>query len=349
MPRAAPPGSRASPSAAATPVRRGMGKGRGEGRRVRGRGVAPPPRLAPGGGGGVAASGVCPSPRPALPATSLEVGPRVRGGLPRAPPPHPTARGAGHDRLSPARGPRAARVLRSRLAGCAARRAAASPSRGRSPRPVASRAAGPGPVCLGRSSSVVPPLWARRAVAGRLPAPLRASGPCPAPAPTPHASRRLVCLRPGSPALSTPPRPLGAKLPVGAPAPCPLPSVVVVGGKGARERGRGQGGPPTPGGWGREAGGGPAEPGPYGTACEGAAVGKGLCPVPGGRVGPAVRRPAGPSGRRSTGARRGPPVCHGPAAPRPARAAAGGDAAVGGPRRGGGAPCPSPASPFPGT
>ena len=40
MPRAAPPGSRASPSAAATPVRRGMGKGRGEGRRVRGRGVA---------------------------------------------------------------------------------------------------------------------------------------------------------------------------------------------------------------------------------------------------------------------------------------------------------------------
>ena len=38
MPRAAPPGSRASPSAAATPVRRGMGKGRGEGRRVRGRG-----------------------------------------------------------------------------------------------------------------------------------------------------------------------------------------------------------------------------------------------------------------------------------------------------------------------
>ena len=82
MPRAAPPGSRASPSAAATPVRRGMGKGRGEGRRVRGRGGAPPPRLAP--GGGVAASGVCPSPRPALPATSLEVGPRVRGGLPRA-------------------------------------------------------------------------------------------------------------------------------------------------------------------------------------------------------------------------------------------------------------------------
>ena len=33
VPRAAPPGSRASPSAAATPVRRGMGKGRGEGRR----------------------------------------------------------------------------------------------------------------------------------------------------------------------------------------------------------------------------------------------------------------------------------------------------------------------------
>ncbi|XFF78470.1 hypothetical protein AB1E18_004689 [Capra hircus] len=100
--------------------------------------------------------------------------------------------------------------------------------------------------------------------------------------------------------------------------------------------GAGRGAPPTPGGWGREAGGGPAEPGPYGTACEGAAVGKGLCPVPGGRVGPAVRRPAGPSGRRSTGARRGPPVCHGPAAPRPARAAAGGDAAVGGPRRGAG-------------
>ena len=39
MPRAAPPGSRASPSAAATPVRRGMGKGRGDGRRVRGRGA----------------------------------------------------------------------------------------------------------------------------------------------------------------------------------------------------------------------------------------------------------------------------------------------------------------------
>ena len=250
MPRAAPPGSRASPSAAATPVRRGMGKGRGEGRRVRGRGVAPPPRLAPGGGGGVAASGVCPSPRPALPATSLEVGPRVRrgcrGGPPRAPPPHPTARGAGHDRLSPARGPRAARVLRSRLAGCAARRAAASPSRGRSPRPVASRAAGPGPVCLGRSSSVVPPLWARRAVAGRLPAPLRASGPCPAPAPTPHASRRLVCLRPGSPALSTTPPPAGRQ--ASRRSPCPLPSALGGGGwgegcPGARAR---AGGPPHP-------------------------------------------------------------------------------------------------------
>ena len=37
-------------------------------------------------------------------------------------------------------------------------------------------------------------------------------------------------------------------------------------------------------------------------------------------MGLAVRRPAvGPSGRRPTGARRGPPVCHGPAAPRPAR------------------------------
>lgn len=351
MPRAAPPGSRASPSAAATPVRRGMGKGRGEGRRVWG---GAPRRRASRPAAAASPPPAC-VPLPARPSPprpwrwARGFGGGAGGGLPRAPPPHPTARGAGHDRLSPARGPRAARVLRSRLAGCAARRAAASPSRGRSPRPVASRAAGPGPVCLGRSSSVVPPLWARRAVAGRLPAPLRASGPCPAPAPTPHASRRLVCLRPGSPALSTPPRPLGAKLPVGAPAPCPLPSVVVVGGKGARERGRGQGGPPTPGGWGREAGGGPAEPGPYGTACEGAAVGKGLCPVPGGRVGPAVRRPAGPSGRRSTGARRGPPVCHGPAAPRPARAAAGGDAAVGGPRRGGGAPCPSPASPFPGT
>lgn len=271
MPRAAPPGSRASPSAAATPVRRGMGKGRGEGRRVRGRGGRPaaPPRarrrrrrrrL----------RRVSPLPAPPSPPRPSRwargFGGGAGGGPPRAPPPHPTARGAGHDRLSPARGPRAARVLRSRLAGCAARRAAASPSRGRSPRPVASRAAGPGPVCLGRSSSVVPPLWARRAVAGRLPAPLRASGPCPAPAPTPHASRRLVCLRPGSPALSTPPPPAGRQ--ASRRSPCPLPSALGGGGwgegcPGARAR---AGGPPHPRwlgerGRGRSGGAGPVRDG----------------------------------------------------------------------------------------
>ena len=248
MPRAAPPGSRASPSAA-TPVRRGMGKGRGEGRRVRGRGGAPPPRLAP--GGGVAASGVCPSSPPGPPRHVPGGGPEGSagvpgGGPPRAPPPHPTARGAGHDRLSPARGPRAARVLRSRLAGCAARRAAASPSRGRSPRPVASRAAGPGPVCLGRSSSVVPPLWARRAVAGRLPAPLRASGPCPAPAPTPHASRRLVCLRPGSPALSTPPARWAPSFPSEPLPPALCPRWWWLGGRVPGSAGAGRGAPPPP-------------------------------------------------------------------------------------------------------
>lgn len=332
---------------ATTPVRRGMGKGVG-GRETRPGGERPaapprarrrrrrlrrvslsppgPPRHVPRGG----------------PEGSAWV-PRGVWGLPRAPPPppNPAARGAGHDRLSPtpARGPRAARVLRSRLAGCAARRAAASPSRGRSPRPVASRAAGPGPVCLGRSSSVVPPPWARRAVAGRLPAPLRAAGLCPAPAPTPHASRRLVGLRPGSPALSTPPLPAGRQ--ASRRSPCPLPAapsvVVAAGGRVPGNAGAGRGAPPTPGGWGREDGGGPAGPGPYGAACEGAAVGKeGSAPFRGDGWGwPSGARRWGPPGGGRPARGGGPPCVTGRQRRGP-RAAAGGDAAVGGRRRGGG-------------
>ncbi|XP_069445024.1 collagen alpha-1(I) chain-like [Ovis canadensis] len=323
-----------------------MGKGVG-GRETRPGGSAPPPRLAPGGGG--VASGVCPSPRPALPATSLEVGPRVRrgcrggcGGCPvRLPPPDPAARGAGHDRLSPtpARGPRAARVLRSRLAGCAARRAAASPSRGRSPRPVASRAAGPGPVCLGRSSSVGRPAALGPSRGRRAPPPAppgRGALSRPRPHPPTPPGRLCVSVR-VLPSSRLPPCPLGAKLPVGAPARCPPPSVVVAGGRVPGNAGAGRGGPPTPGGWGRADGGGPAGPGPYGAACEGAAVGKkGSAPFRGDGWGwlSGARWWGPPGGGRPARGAGAPCVTGRPR--RGPRAAAGGDAAVGGRRRGGG-------------
>lgn len=269
MPRAAPPGSRASPSAAATPVRRGMGKGRGEGRRVRGRGVAPPPRLAPG-GGGVAASGVCPSPRPALPATSLEVGPRVRRGCrggaapcasppphrpwrrPRPPLPGPrTPRGAGP--------PVASRGLCGATGGGFPVAGPLAPPR-RLPRrrPWAGL---PRPVVVGRPAALGPSR-------GRRAPPRAPPGLGALSRPRPHPPR-LPAARVSPSGFS---RPLDPPPPAGRQAsrrsPCPLPSALGGGGwgegcPGARAR---AGGPPHPRwlgerGRGRSGGAGPVRDG----------------------------------------------------------------------------------------
>ncbi|XDB48057.1 hypothetical protein AB1E18_002835 [Capra hircus] len=288
-------------------------------RRLRRVSLSPPgpPRHVPGGGpegsAGVPGGGcpvrLPPTPPPVAPATTA------------SPRPADPARRGSSGRVS-----RAVRRDGRRLPRRGAARPAPSP---------------PAPPALGRSASAGRRRSSRRSgpVArspGASPRPSGPRGPVPPPPPPPTP--------PGGSCVSVrvlpPSRPPPARWAPSFPSE-PLPSALCprwwwLGGRVPGSAGAGRGPPPPPGGWGREAGGGPAEPGPYGTACEGAAVGKGLCPVPGGRVGPAVRRPAGPSGRRSTGARRGPPVCHGPAAPRPARAAAGGDAAVGGPRRGAG-------------
>ena len=269
MPRAAPPGSRASPSAAATPVRRGMGKGRGEGRRVRGRGVAPPPRLAPG-GGGVAASGVCPSPRPALPATSLEVGPRVRRGcrgggrpvrLPPTPPPVAPATTASPRPADPARRGSSGRVSRAvrRDGRRLPRRGAARPA----PSP-------PAPPALGRSASAGRRRSSRRSgpVArspGASPRPSGPRGPVPPPPPPPTPpGGSCVSVRVLPP--SRPPPPAGRQ--ASRRSPCPLPSALGGGGwgegcPGARAR---AGGPPHPRwlgerGRGRSGGAGPVRDG----------------------------------------------------------------------------------------
>ena len=245
MPRAAPPGSRASPSAA-TPVRRGMGKGRGEGRRVWGGGGAPPPRLAPG-GGGVAASGVCPSPRPALPATSLEVGPRVRGGgrpvrLPPTPPPVAPATTASPRPADPARRGSSGRVSRAvrRDGRRLPRRGAARPA----PSP-------PAPPALGRSASAGRRRSSRRSgpVArspGASPRPSGPRGPVPPPPPPPTP--------PGGSCVSVrvlpPSRPPPARWAPSFPSE-PLPPALCprwwwLGGRVPGSAGAGRGAPPPP-------------------------------------------------------------------------------------------------------
>ena len=238
---------------ATTPVRRGMGKGVG-GRETRPGGSAPPPRLAPGGGG--VASGVCPSPRPALPATSLEVGPRVRRGcrggcggcpvrLPRPPTPPPVAPAT---TASPP--PRPADPARRGSSGRVSR--AVRRDGRRLPRRGAARPAPspPAPPALGRSASagrrpaVRLPLWACRAgrQAPRLPTPSEPRGFLP-PRPPPPTPPAAVC--PVLPPCSRLSRtsdacPLPAWRPAPRRSPFPPPSVVVWGaGEGARERGFG--------------------------------------------------------------------------------------------------------------
>lgn len=259
---------------------------------------------------------------PDLPATFLRGWVRGFGageGVLSAPPPHPTL-------LCPWRRPRLP-----------------------SPRPRTSRRGSSGRV----SRAVRRDGW-------RLPA----AGPLACPSP-PAAGPRLVCSGPAarSPGASPRPRSLGAlspprlprlsvrfSLPL-APLPlsCPLPAwrhasrrspLSALGGGGAGGRvpgnaGMGRG----PGSWGR--GRGPGRPAVR--VCE--VSGGGLCSVPGERGGGRLASAGMGGGRLSHG---GAPMRHGLAAPRPE----GWDAVVGGRRRGGGlwgAPCPSPASHFPGT
>lgn len=220
----------------------GAGWGReGGGRRVRGSGAPRRPARRP-----VASPPACvPLPAPGPPRHVPRGGPEGSGGgvcPARLPPPHPNARGAGHGRLSPtpARGPRAARVLRSRLAGCAARRAAAFPVAGplAPPRRLPRRrpwAGPPRPVVVGRPAALGLPRGRR----APPPAPSGPRGSVPSPPPPHHASRRLVCLGPVSPVLSTSPPARWAPSFPSEPLPPALCPRWWWGEKGARERGRG--------------------------------------------------------------------------------------------------------------
>ena len=215
-----------------------------------------------------------------------------------------------------------------------------------------------------------PPALGRPASAGRrssaaLGLPRRSPGASPrlpslgavsrSPSPTPTTPPAAVCpaLPPSfrlSRASDVCPCPLGAQLPVGAPSLRPR---WWCGGKGARERGCGKGPPPAVGRGERTGSGGAGRTG----VCEGWRGGeRALPPSRGGRWGRSSGGGGGggPSGRRSAGARRGVPPCgHGPAAPRPARGRGpggrGGRGSTSGAVARGGVPCPSPASPFPGT
>ena len=181
-----------------------------------------PPRLHPRPGTTLAPRPVASSPvslfRPTSPPRSFEVGSegsgRGRGCSAR---PHPTprsfARGAGHDCLPPGRGPHGADppVASRGLCGLTG---GGSPPRGplACPSPPA---AGPGLVCLSRSSAALGLPRGRQAP----PHALRASGLAPNP-PSPRVPR-LSC-----PVLSPShfcrvPCPLGATLPFGASSLCP--------------------------------------------------------------------------------------------------------------------------------
>lgn len=209
----------------------------------------------------------------------------------------------------------------------------------------------------GRRPAVRLPLWACRAgrQAPRLPTPSEPRGFLP-PRPPPPTPPAAVC--PALPPCFRLSRtsdvcPLPAWRPAPRRSPFPPPSVVVCGGEGCPgTRVRVGGPPPQRMGWGERTGSGGA--GRAGCVRVGGA-GAGSAPRLGGDGGGVVvwrrRGPPGPAvGRRAAG--------------HPLRSRAGGaearvrprarwgDAAVGGRRRGvgpWGVPCPSPASPFPGT
>lgn len=261
---------------ATTPVRRGMGKGVG-GRETRPGGSAPPPRLAPGGGG--VASGVCPSPRPALPATSLEVGPRVRRGcrggcggcpvrLPRPPTPPPVAPATTASPpprpADPARRGSSGRVSRAvrRDGRRLPRRGAARPA----PSPPAPPALGRSASAGRRRSSRRPGPVARSPGASPRPSGPRGSVPPPPPPPTPPGGL-CVSVR-VLPPSRLPPLPAGRQ--ASRRSPCPLPAapsvVVAAGGRVPGNAGAGRGAPPHPRwlgerGWGRSGGAGPVRGG----------------------------------------------------------------------------------------
>lgn len=331
-------------------------------RRVRGRRLSPappppppvPPLRSPAGG--------APPPRPAprgrwrrlrrvplfppdLPATSLEVGPEgPRGGrgCSARPRPRPTRLlpvAPATTAFPPPAPARAARALRSRLAGpCGVDGWRLPTPGGRPPRPVASR-----PPALDRSASAFRPSVVRCSgpaarSPGGPPRALRAAGALSHPR-SPYASRGRLS---GSPALSLLPTPVASsarsapRFPLGAPS--PLPPVWWVGGRAPGDAGAGRGP--------RWVGGGVA-------SCEGAGSGEaGRAGVRGG--GGRLASSAGTSGRRSTVARKGGPRASraGSAGARPRVAAGRGrggsvvDVGAVGPW---GAPRPSPASPFPGT
>lgn len=306
--------------------------------------------------------------RPSPPRPS-RLAPRVRGwggegvGSASSPRPHPTPRAFRpwrRPRLPPptkAADPRGADppVASGGLCGVAG---GGSPSRGRLPCPAASRrrpwaglprpVAGRPSVC--RSGPAAP--VARRLASPRLPGLGAFSRPVPHPPRLPRPSVRF-----SRPVLASPvpltrvPCPLGAQLPVGAPS--LRPRWWCVGGGGGCPGTRVRVGVPPADGLGREDG---VRRGRPHRVCEGWRGGGGLCPASRGGDGGGVvvwrrRGPPGPAvGRRAAG--------------HPLRSRAGGaearvrprarwgDAAVGGRRRGvgpWGVPCPSPASPFPGT
>lgn len=257
-------------------------------RRVRGRRLSPaPPRPAPAGPSARARApplrspaGGAPPPRPAprarwrrlrrvplfppdLPATSLEVGPEgPRGGrgCSARPRPRPTRLlpvAPATTAFPPPAPARAARALRSRLAGpCGVDGWRLPTPGGRPPRPVASR-----PPALDRSASAFRPSVVRCSgpaarSPGGPPRALRAAGALSHPR-SPYASRGRLS---GSPALSLLPTPVASsarsapRFPLGAPS--PLPPVWWVGGRAPGDAGAGRGPPGGSGGGGELRGGG---------------------------------------------------------------------------------------------
>lgn len=306
--------------------------------------------------------------RPSPPRPS-RLAPRVRGwggegvGSASSPRPHPTPRAfrpvAPATTASPHKGRGSARRGSSGRVWRAVRRGGRRlPVAGplalprRLPSPALGRSAS-----AGRRPAVRLPLWACRAgrQAPRLPTPSEPRGFLP-PRPPPPTPPAAVC--PVLPPCSRLSRtsdacPLPAWRPAPRRSPFPPPSVVVCGGGGGCPGTRVRVGVPPADGLGREDG---VRRGRPHRVCEGWRGGGGLCPASRGGDGGGVvvwrrRGPPGPAvGRRAAG--------------HPLRSRAGGaearvrprarwgDAAVGGRRRGvgpWGVPCPSPASPFPGT